>query len=74
MVNHAILSSVHQEHGAHRGFEPEHLDADTGKQSSSSAWIRRLTWWPKGRGREREGEGEVAFPGLFHVLGKVWQM
>ncbi|CAE7208167.1 unnamed protein product [Symbiodinium necroappetens] len=40
VVNHAILSSVHQEHGAHRGFEPEHLDADTGKQSSSSAWIR----------------------------------
>ncbi|CAE7687735.1 unnamed protein product [Symbiodinium sp. CCMP2592] len=40
VVNHAILSAVHQEHGAHRGFEPEHLDNDTGKQSSSSAWIR----------------------------------
>eukprot|EP00439_Symbiodinium_sp_Y106_P080977 s1591_g19.t2 len=40
VVNHAILSAVHQEHGAHRGFEPEHLDKDTGKQSSSTAWIR----------------------------------
>ena len=39
-MNHAILSAVHQERGAHRAFEidMEH-DSD---DASSRAWIRRL--------------------------------
>ncbi|CAE7401055.1 unnamed protein product [Symbiodinium natans] len=39
VVNHAILSAVHQEHGAHRGFEPEHAGTEL-MQDSRSAWVR----------------------------------
>ncbi|CAE7749842.1 unnamed protein product [Symbiodinium pilosum] len=38
VVNHAILSAVHQERGAHRGFESDNSDASV--ESSYSAWIR----------------------------------